>query len=87
MLLDADVHSRLEWELNIFGAIATGTVPTVISVLRWLVRRGQSNRMAIRLVTQDVAQLKDDWEVRHGKPFPPNPKLPEDLDREFRDKD
>lgn len=87
LLLDGDVHTRLEWEIALFSLVFSSGIPLVIGVFRWLWRRGNSNRHAIRKLTQGHAQLRDDYveKVRDRVPFPRLPDLPEDFDQDFKD--
>jgi hypothetical protein len=80
VLLDGDVHSRLEWELAVFTACSLLGVGFISWLGRDFVGRYRRLRRIVRHTALQVAQHRDELvaNVRGGTPFPPLPDDPDD---------
>lgn len=72
MLLDSDVHSRLEWELAIFTVCGAAVLAAVGWLLVDLISRSRRSRRTLQRTVIRQGQHNEEIVsgLRDGKPFP-----------------
>jgi hypothetical protein len=72
MLLDGDVHSRLEWELAVFTTVASATFLAIGWIITDIIRRSRLSRRISQSTIIRVGQHDEEIveKLRNGHPFP-----------------
>ena len=81
LLLDSDVHARLEWELAIFTLCGTAFLGAISWIVVDLIMRSRRTRRTLHktVVRQGQHEEQIVQDLRNGQPFP---NLTPDLDDE-----